>query len=154
MITSRLIYKAVIFAILLGVVLVIVWQRRTAFEAPQATSSPASQVKSEQSEHPKIISTKPDPLENAVVSATEIVEITFNRPLENIGEFKFRIDPKADVKIELSSDRKTAKIIPQAPFELGVTYTIFIGPESKFDGVGNWGKEAIYHFQTIKFRGI
>lgn len=107
-----------------------------------------------QSDAPQIISTKPDPLENAVVSATEVVEITFNRPLENIGEFKFRIDPKAEIKIELSPDRKTAKIIPQTPFELGVTYTIFIGPDTKFDGAGNWGKEAIYHFQTVKFRGI
>lgn len=117
------------------------------------TPSPANKP-GQQTEEPKIISTKPDPLENAVVSATEIVEITFNRPLENIGEFKFRIDPKAEIKIELSPDRKTAKIIPQTPYELGVTYTIFIGPETKFDGVGNWGKEAIYHFQTIKFRGI
>lgn len=108
----------------------------------------------EQTQEPKIISTKPEPLENAVVSATEIVEITFNRPLENIGEFKFRIDPKAEIKIELSPDRKTAKIIPQTPYELGVTYTIFIGPDTKFDGAGNWGKEAIYHFQTVKFRGI
>lgn len=108
----------------------------------------------QQTDSPQIISTKPDPLENAVVSATEVVEITFNRSLENIGEFKFRIDPNSEVKIELSPDRKTAKIIPQTPYELGVTYTIFIGPDTKFDGVGNWGKEAIYHFQTVKFRGI
>ncbi|MBI3103482.1 Ig-like domain-containing protein [Candidatus Daviesbacteria bacterium] len=125
-----------------------IYKKDLAFEAkPQPSAN-------EQTEPPQIIATKPDPLENAVVSATEVVEITFNRPLENIGEFKFRIDPKAEIKIELSPDRKTAKIIPQTPFELGVTYTIFIGPETKFDGVGNWGKEAIYHFQTIKFRGI
>lgn len=119
------------------------------FTQKKEPTKPASQ-----NDTPKITSTKPNPLENAVVSATDVLEITFNKSLENIGEFKFRIDPKADIKIELSSDRKTAKIIPQTPFELGVTYTIFIGPESKFDGVGNWGKEAIYHFQTIKFRGI
>lgn len=122
------------------------------FKKPSATEKQTSSVS--QTEEPKIISTRPEPLENAVVSATEVVEITFNRPLENIGEFKFRIDPKTDIKIELSPDRKTAKIIPQAPYELGVTYTIFMGPDTKFDGVGNWGKEAIYHFRTIKFRGI
>lgn len=117
-------------------------------------NTPKQPVPTSQPESPRIVSTKPNPLENAVVSATEIVEITFNRPLENIGEFKFRIDPKSEIKIELSPDRKTAKIIPQTPFELGVTYTIFIGPETKFDKAGNWGKEAIYHFQTVKFRGI
>lgn len=137
--------KKISIFILVLIVVGIFWFFTRKKEPTQPTS---------QDNTPKIISTKPEPLENAVVSATEVVELTFNRPLENIGEFKFRIDPKAEIKIELSPDRKTAKIIPQTPYELGVTYTIFIGPDSKFDGAGNWGKEAIYHFQTIKFRGI
>ena len=103
---------------------------------------------------PKIISTKPEPLEEAIVSASEVIEIVFNRPLENAGEFKVRIDPKIDFKIELSQDRKTAKIIPVQPYILGQTYTLFIGTETKFDGVGRWGEEKIFHFRTIKYRGI
>lgn len=145
--------KKILLSLALLVILLaafLLYQNIDKVDQPTEPKSSANQ----QTDEPKIVSTKPDPLENAVVSATEAVEITFNRPLENIGEFKFRIDPKADVKIELSPDRKTAKIIPQTPYGLGVTYTVFIGPESKFDGVGNWGKEAIYHFQTIKFRGI
>lgn len=140
------------FIIVIIVIIAVSFLKERVFDL---NSKPSSQLTlTSQTEEPKIVSTKPEPLENAVVSATEVVEITFNRSLENIGEFKFRIDPKADIKIELSSDRKTVKIIPQTPFDLGVTYTIFIGPETKFDGVGNWGKEAIYHFQTVKFRGI
>lgn len=112
-------------------------------------TTPASQ-----NEAPKIVSTNPDPLEDNIVSSTQTIEITFNRSLENVGEFKLRIEPKTDIKTELSGDRKTARIKPVKPFELGTTYTIFIGTETKFDGVGAWGKEKIFHFKTIKYTGV
>ena len=117
--------------------------------------SPAPVIKNQQqNESPRIISTKPEPLENAVISASEVIEITFNRPLENVGEFKLRIEPKTEVKVELSGDRKTAKIIPVKPYQLGAGYTIFIGPDSKFDGVGEWRQDKTYHFRTIRYRGV
>lgn len=120
----------------------------------QNASTTQPNTTNSQSESPKIISTKPDPLENAVISANETIEITFNKPIENIGEFKSRIEPKIDYKVELSSDRKTAKIIPLKPYDLGSTYTLFIGTETKFDGVGRWGEEKIFHFKTIPYRGV
>lgn len=107
-----------------------------------------------QNDKPQIISTKPDPLEEAIISATQIVEITFNRPLENVGEFKSKIEPKIDYKVKLSDDRKTAKIIPANLYELGATYTLFIGTETKFDGVGRWGEEKIFHYKTIRYTGV
>lgn len=103
---------------------------------------------------PQIISTKPDPLNENIVSASDTIEITFNRPLENVGEFKSRLEPEVKYKVELSGDRKTAKIIPEKPYQLGTTYTLFIGPETKFDGVGRWGEEKIFHFRTIKYTGV
>lgn len=126
----------------------------------QPTSSTSSVKKSPQlvqispNDKPQIVSTKPDPLEENLVSGTETVEITFNRPLENVGEFKFRIEPKIDIKAELSGDRRTAKITPVKPYPLGTTFTLFIGTETKFDGVGRWGEEKIYHFKTITYRGV
>ncbi len=124
-------------------------------QMPLPDSSPKPlPSQSSQNELPKIVSTKPDPLEDAIISATETLEITFNRPLENVGEFKSKIEPKIDYKVELSGDRKTARIIPAKPFELGTTYTLFIGTETKFDGVGRWGMEKIFHFKTVKYRGI
>lgn len=122
--------------------------KNTSPSPTSASSQPSS------TDSPRIVSTKPEPLEEAIVSATEVIEITFNRSLENVGEFKSRIDPKIEYKVELSSDRKTAKITPSKPLELGATYTLFIGPDTKFDGVGNWGEEKIFHFKTIKYRGI
>lgn len=117
--------------------------------------TPAPPLNSDQSnESPRIVSTKPEPLENNIVSGKDTVEITFNRPLENVGEFKVRIEPKIDYKVELSGDSKTAKIIPAKPYPLGTTFTLFIGPESKFDGVGRWGEEKVFHFRTIKYTGV
>lgn len=121
--------------------------------AAQPTPAPAaSQISS--TDKPQIVATKPDPLDENIVFATDIIEITFNRSLENAGEFKSRIDPKTDYRVELSGDRKTARIIPTKPYTLGTTYTLFIGTETKFDGIGRWGEEKIFHFRTIKYTGV
>lgn len=113
-----------------------------------------SNLQSSQEDKPKIISTKPDPLDNTIISASEIIEITFNRPLENAPELKTRMDPKIDYKVELSQDRKTAEIIPAKVYELGTSYTLFISPDSKFDGGGRLDGEKIFHFRTVKYRGV
>ena len=34
---------------------------------------------------PQIVSTKPSPLGKAVIGASDTIEITFNRPMENVG---------------------------------------------------------------------
>lgn len=147
--------KAIVFItafIILAGILVFIWKDRGVTSVSPSSPNPSQVVSS--SDKPQIIATKPDPLDETIISATEIVEITFNRPLENVGEFKSRLEPETEYKIELSSDRKTAKIIPAKPFTLGTTYTLFIGPETKFDGVGRWGEEKIYHFRTIKYTGV
>ncbi|MBI2600105.1 Ig-like domain-containing protein [Candidatus Daviesbacteria bacterium] len=123
-------------------------------DGTQSPSSPSSSAKVDQNDPPQIVSTKPEPLDNNIVAATDIVEITFNRSLENVGEFKSKLEPEIKYKVELSADRKTAKIIPAKPYELGTTYTLFIGTETKFDGVGRWGQEKIFHFRTIKYSGV
>lgn len=147
----------IILTILLGASLIFFYnkglQKETArLKNTVANTSPI--ISSAENPQPKIISTKPDPLEEAVVSATEVIEITFSKPLENTGEFKHKIEPKVDYKLELSQDRKSVKIIPQKPYELGTTYTLFISPESKFDGGSRLDGEKIFHFRTIRYRGV
>lgn len=141
---------------ILGLIIIIILAVITITLWPKTGAKPEIKIPTPQPQNqkPQIISTKPDPLEEAIVSATEVIEITFNKPLENKGEFKLKIDPNIDFKIELSSDRKTAKIIPENPYELGKTYTIFIGTETKFDGIGRWGEEKIFHIKTIPYRGV
>lgn len=146
-------YKKVVFllAIIVVVGMIAFWKNKPAATEP-VKNQPAQQTV--QSNKPQIVSTKPDPLEEAIIPATQIVEITFNLPLQNVGEFKSKIEPKLDYKVELSPDRKTAKIIPVKPYELGSTFTLFIGTETKFDGVGRWGEEKIFHYKTIKYTGV
>lgn len=109
---------------------------------------------SSDNDSPKIVSTKPDPLEETTVPAVDSIEITFNKPLQNPSEFKVRIEPKIDFRIELSSDKKVGKILLEKPLDLGMSYTLYIGRDTKFDGVGEWGVDKEFHFRTISYRGI
>jgi len=124
-------------------------------KAEKTTEQPIKQQSvSQQTDSPKIVYTKPDPLENNIVGASDIIEITFNRPLENEGQFKVRIEPKVEFKIELTNNRKTARIIFPKSLQLGSSYTLFIDPDTKFDGVGNWGQDKIFHFHTVTYKGV
>lgn len=143
---------AIVLAVMvLGVLLVFGWPKLTTKSTPASKPQPATVSEKDK---PQVVSTKPDPLEEAIIGASDTIEITFNRPLENVGEFKIRIEPKVDVKLELSGDRKVGKIIPVKPYELGSGYTLFIKTDTKFDGAGEWREEKIFHFRTIKYRGV
>jgi len=145
--------KSIVIVIVIAIIFFIMFRLKgESLPVPTPSTVPSPTISSQ--EKPQIVSTKPDPLEEAIISTAEIIEITFNRPLENVGEFKNRIETKIDYKVELSGDRKTAKIIPVKPYSLGTTYTLFIGSESKFDGVGRWGEEKVFHFKTVNYRGI
>lgn len=140
---------------LVGAILILIFQRGIYSQESSTTSTtPTPVTNSQSSEEPKVIATNPDPLENAVVLPNQTIEITFNLPIENIGELKNRIEPKLEYKIELSSDRKTAKFIPTKLFSLGHGYTIFILPDTKFDGKKVLKQEIIFHIRTIEYRGI
>lgn len=121
---------------------------------PTISPAPSQADQKKEVDKPQIIATKPDPLNETIIPASQVIEIVFNRPLENVGEFKVRIEPKIEYKTELSQDRKTGKIMPTKPYELGISYTLTIGPDSKFDGVGAWGQSIDYHFRTIPYKGV
>lgn len=95
-----------------------------------------------------------NPADESVIPQDSVIEITFNRPVENEGELKIKFDPEIKFKKTLSQDRKTAKVAPEEPLELGTTFTMFIGPDTKFDGSLTLGEDKVYHFKTIKYRGI
>lgn len=104
---------------------------------------------------PRVTSTNPDlSVDGAIIFANDPLEITFNRPIENEGEFKIRIEPKVEFKIRLDNQRKTGIISFEKPLELGTSYTLFIGPETKFDNMGRWGEEKVFHFRTIPYKGV
>lgn len=155
---TRLNSKQLVVAILviLGIILTFFFLRGTKQSDPSlsAAKNNSQPTVVSQNDPPQIVSTKPDPLDKTIITADQIIEITFNRPLENVGEFKVKIEPKIEFKLELSGDRKSGRIIPAKPYELNSTYTISIGSDTKFDGVGNWGQDKSFQFRTIKYTGV
>jgi len=138
------------FLIVIPIILImaiVLWKENKPTQSPLPSPSPAS-------EKPRVVSTNPSPLDGTIIAADQKIEITFSHPLENAPELKLRIEPKLDYKVELSADRKTAKIVPDGSYDLGTSYTIFIMPDSKFDGGGRLEGEKVFHFQTIRYRGI
>lgn len=113
-----------------------------------------SQPSPEASADVKLLSTNPNPLHEAILLPTQTIEITFNFPIENRGEFKHTFEPDAERQINLSDDRKTVIISFPKPLELGVSYTLFIKNDTKFDGGKRLNGESVFTFHTIKYNGI
>lgn len=107
------------------------------------------------SDKPQLVSTKPDPLDEAYISAVSPIEMTFNIPIENWGEFKHNLSPEtAKYKGKLSDDRKTVIITPEGSYPVGTTFTLKVSPETKFDGGKRMESDIIIHFKTIDYRGV
>lgn len=149
-------YKQIIIitVALIGLILIAVFYKGL-YQPNHVTklSQSATQTTS-QSEKLKIISTNPSPLEEVTILPTQIIELTFNYSLIAPSELKHKIDPPSDIKIELSVDKKTVKFVPIKPYKLGSGYTLFIQPDTKFEGGKVLKEELIYHFKTISYRGI
>ena len=69
-------------------------------------------------------------------------------------ELKIRIEPKIDFKVSVTNEGRTGVITFPKGLELGTSYTLFIGPETKFIGMGRWGEEKVFHFRTIPYKGV
>ncbi len=125
----------------------------------QISVAPSSQAENEK---PIIVSTVPSGLSNNLpISPTQEIEITFNIPLENTGEFKYKITPPVELNLSLSPDRKTIKLSPKDTFKLGTNYELEIQPGSKFNSDPSQKssqkilEETIFiRFKTIEYRGV
>ncbi len=106
---------------------------------------------------PNIVSTDPNPLDNAVIFSKESFSITFNLPIQNVGELKHTITPKMDYSLKLSDDRKTAIFTPNKPLPIGKEYTLQITGDTKMDGPSGMillDQTLIYHIRTIPYNGV
>lgn len=125
--------------------------------APQTPNDPEKTIEDKRSSsNPEFLFTKPAGLEKGVqiVSPTQTIEIVFNQPLENIGEFKHRLEPKTKYQAKLSDDKKTAVIKPEGSFPVGTEFTLFVQSDTKFDGKKTFDKELQLHFKTLEYRGV
>ena len=125
---------------------------------PQPNTEIATETKpplTTQTDKPQLVSTKPNPLDEAYISAVSPIELTFNIPIENWGEFKHELSPEtAKYKGRLSDDRKTVIITPEGSYPVGTTFTLKVSPETKFDGGKRMESDIIIHFKTIDYRGV
>lgn len=146
--------KIIAVVVALGLILIAIFYKGFApkNEAPPNTSPPAKQAV--QTNTPELISTNPQALDGTTILPTQIIELNFNLPLENDAETKITLDPKAEVKIELSNDKKTAKIIPLKPFALGQGYSLSIKGNTKFQGNKTLGRDYGFGFRTIEYKGV
>lgn len=136
----------------IGSILILIFQQGL-YNKPTASVEKQSE-KQIQTDTPEIVSTNPSPLEESILWAMQPIEITFNLPLENAPEFKHKMDPKYDYKVELSDDKKTIRIIPTKPLPLGKGFTLFIQADTKLEGNKTLGRDYIFHFRTIEYRGV
>lgn len=152
--------KIIAFIIAIGTILILIFQRgfsgspaveKIPLESKQTQIQTQVQV---QTDKPELISTNPNPLDEAIIWAQQPIEFNFNLPLENAPEFKHRIEPKYDYKVDLINDKKTIIITPTKPLPLGQTFTITISRETKFDGKKILDKDYSFHFKTIEYKGV
>lgn len=155
---SSLKQKIIVIVAIIGTALIFIFQQGLySSDKPQNTNAVKQNNISSNSnnEDPKLISTIPENLNEAIILPTQVLELTFNHPLENPGEFKHKFEPKIEYTLKLSDDKKTVKITPKSTFQLGTTYTLFIySDETKFDGGKRLNDNITLHFKTIEYKGI
>jgi hypothetical protein len=142
---------AAILTAVIGLVLIAIFQNGLAPKNHPDSSAPQTQ---DSSEHAKLIKTNPSPFDNSIILPTQALEFTFSDPIENPGEFKFRLEPNAEIEISLSDDKKTAKITPKNSFDLGQAYTLFITSDTKFEGGKKLDQGLQFGFRTIEYNGV
>jgi hypothetical protein len=138
-----------------GTVLILVFQRGV-YSKPQSSAEKSTTTTPAviQTDKAEIVSTNPSPLDQSIVLGSQPIEITFNFPLENIPELKYRFEPQSDLKVELLNDKKTVRFTPVKPLPFGMGFTLVIAKEAKFDGKKNLDKEYTFHFRTIEYKGV
>lgn len=145
--------------VVIGLLLIAIFQMGLggSFTRVDTASEDVSVVPNISSGDLEIVSMSPAELKqkkDIVIVPTQVIEITFNKKLENAPETKIITDPPSDIKVELSDDRMTAKIIPVKPYKLGQGFTLFLKKETKFEGGKTWGRDEDFHFTIIDYKGV
>lgn len=111
-----------------------------------------------QPDYLKIVSTNPNPLDEATILPTQSIEIEFSKPIFR-SEFKHHLDPELEHEIEIvnGTDKeqgKTIRITFKKPLEFGSGYTLFVEQNTHSEDGQKLEHEYQYHFKTIKYSGI
>lgn len=148
--------KQIILGVAILVIMVIVIYKVGLLKKENLMYQP--EINSEQkSDDLKIISTNPEPLDGAVILPTQNLEIKFNK-LVSVSEFKHMFDPELEHEVQADYDKisntTTVKIIFKKPLDLGSGYTLFVLSDTNSEDNSRLGNEYVYHFSTIKYKGV
>lgn len=140
---------SIVFIIIITVIIIIL--QKTGINPQSNTPTPEPDTL-------KLVSIKPDPLDNATVLPNLAIEVSFNKPILT-GELKHRFEPQMEVNIE-PLDKLTPKgaskfkITFKKPLELGKNYTLFILSNTHTEDGLELGQEHRFRFKTIDYRGV
>ncbi len=142
--------------IAIGILLIAIFKVGLYNKGPLPSNSTVKSAAVEQvSDKPHLVSTNPAGLqEGIIVPSDQKIEVTFSDPIENRGEVKSKMDPPIDYEVELSSDKKTVKLLPKKPFELGRSFTFTVDVETKFENKKRLDSNQVFHFSTIAYHGV
>lgn len=106
-------------------------------------------------EQPTLISTSPNPLNEAILIPGQSIILTFSHPLENLPELKYKFEPEIEgLQGQLSQDKKTVTFKSPKPLPVGQSYTLTIQQEAKFEGGKHLDKQYEFRFKTIDYKGV
>ncbi len=147
--------KIIAAIIAIGILLIAIFGRGLYGNNPRPSPQVKSAATEQVSDNPRVVSTNPAGLRDGVIiPSDQKIEITFSEPIENRGEVKSFIDPVIEYDVELSSDRKTVKILPKKPFELGRVFNFTIDVQTKFVSKKRMDSNAQFRFSTIAYQGV
>ncbi len=106
-------------------------------------------------EEVKVVSMIPANLNGSTININQEIALTFNYPIDEADKkFELFITPDPGYKLQMSSDKKTVKVILNKSFELGQTYGIHISNEAPFQGKRRLKDDLDYTFHTITYSGV
>lgn len=107
----------------------------------------------------KIVSTNPEPLNEATILPIQNIEITFNMPIVK-SEVKHKFDPEnLEYDLEVvnginTNYGQTFRFKFKKPLKLGSGFTLFILPNTHSEDGIKLNQEFIYHIKTINYQGV
>lgn len=152
--------KNIIIAIVLFLGLLLIWIFKEGFYPKTPAPKPIGQsapkevdMRIDPDGEAKVLTTKPDPLDHATLLPNQVIEITFNKKLNN-DPADLVIEPKLKYNAEAVNNGQTVKITPLEPYKLGSEYSIRFKSGYDLDGGKKLGKDFEFRFKTIEYRGI
>lgn len=138
--------------IALGLLLIAIFSSGL-YGSPSQKSEPTSQQTDENSKEVKVLSTTPEKLHGSTLLPTQIIEIKFNKVLNN-DPADLKIEPETKYNAHVTDSGKTLRIEPLEPYKLGSEYTITIKQGYDLQDGNKLDKDIIFRFRTIEYRGV